>query len=335
VNAEVLGDHILVTVWNCSCKAVVFLVSWKTGTVTLVSGFSKFYPVLNSHESLKLRMLPERLTTLHKARPMAVSINSSLVSLVEDYENRLEICKLELYPVPRLQTLCFLELPPLASGVSNFFLDANTEWVPTSKSYARTRSSRGCHLPFYSSAIGTIALRFQYQLLGKFHFIDDSYALIISVAALVSAIPTDVYNVPWEDWGPSSTHFYAIAPAPPLRPLGPFWIPTYGSLVVRQYDPRHTRYTLLMSGDKLPWQSWPPFNSMEQFQYGIGTHLPYRDVMMENKVLYQSTYNVADREWVVGITSLVRGFFDCIFRCESDHSHRQVAGHSITVYHVG
>ena len=51
VNAEVLGDHILVTVWNRSCKAVVYLVSWKTGTVTLVSGFRKFYLVLNSHET--------------------------------------------------------------------------------------------------------------------------------------------------------------------------------------------------------------------------------------------------------------------------------------------
>src|SRR5260221_2952876 len=124
-------------------------------------------------KSLKLRMSPARSTTLDKGWPRAVSINSNLVSLVEDYENRLEICKLELYPVPRLQTLCFLELPPLASGVSNFFLDTNTECVPTSKSYARTRSSRGCHIPFYSSAVGTIALRFRYQLPTKILFIED------------------------------------------------------------------------------------------------------------------------------------------------------------------
>jgi hypothetical protein len=50
VNAEVLGDHILITVWNRTCKALVFLVSWKTGIVTLVSGFSKFCLILNSHE---------------------------------------------------------------------------------------------------------------------------------------------------------------------------------------------------------------------------------------------------------------------------------------------
>jgi len=44
--AEVLGDHVLISVWNYSCDSetvtVVYLVSWKAGTVTLVSGFSKF-----------------------------------------------------------------------------------------------------------------------------------------------------------------------------------------------------------------------------------------------------------------------------------------------------
>ena len=34
---EVLGDHILVTVCTVDCKATFYLVSWKTGAVTLVS----------------------------------------------------------------------------------------------------------------------------------------------------------------------------------------------------------------------------------------------------------------------------------------------------------
>jgi len=273
-------------------------------------------------KSLKLRMFPPRLTTLDKGRPTAVSINSNLVSLVEDYENRLEICKLELDPVPRLQTLCFLELPPLAPGASNFCFDAITEWVPTSKSYARTRSSRGYHLPFYSSAIGTIALRFQYRLPSMIPFFGDSYALIISVAALVSAIPPDTRNVPWEDWGPSCTHFYKMAPTRPTS-VGPFWIPDFQSLVIRQYDLRRTRYTQLMPGTKSARQSRPPFDSIRKLKYDIETHLPYRDVMMEKEDLYQSAYIVADREWVVGVTLLVRGYFVHIvgiFRCESDHS---------------
>jgi len=260
---------------------------------------------------------------LDKGMPVAISINSNLVSLVEDYENRLVICKLELDPVPRLQTLCFLELPPSDSGASNVFCEAITEWVPTSKSYARTRSSRGYHLPFYSSAIGTISLRFL-QLPSE-PYIGGSYVLIISVAALVSAIPTDVRNVPWEDWGPSCTHFYE-SPRRRPRSIGPFWIPdvypdlpSLGSPVVRQYDLRRTRYTQLMPGTKSSLQSRTPFHSTWEISYDIETHLPYRDVMMENEDSSQSDYIVADREWVVRLTPLrPRG-----------------AGYSLTVYHVG
>jgi len=272
--------------------------------------------------------------TWDEGRPMAVSINSSLVLLVDDYENRLEICKLELNPVPlaRLETLCFLELPPSPS-TSISFSGFITEWVPTSKSYARTRSSRGYHLPFYSSAIGTIALRFQYQLLPGVIPIEDadsvseSYALIISVAALISVIPTDSdarnVTVPWEDWGPSSTHLYKMAPMQ-LTSVGPFWIPDFQSLVVRQYDLRRTHYTQLMPGTRTTSlrQSWSPIDSRRIFHRDIETYLPYRDVMMETKDLYQSASIVADREWVVGVRqALVRGFFAHIFgifRCEAE-----------------
>jgi len=298
--AEVLGDHVLISIWNYSCGAVVYLVSWKTGTVTLVSGFSKF--VLNSHESLKLRRLPA--VTPRNGRLMAVSINSSLVSVIADGDNRLEICKLELDSGPRLQTLCFLELPPLTSGTSNILSRADKEWVPTSKSYVRTRSSRGYHLPFYSSAIGTIALRFNYQR----SWMVGPYVLIISVAALISAIPTDARNVPWEDWGPSSTHL--VKTTARVMPAGAFWTTGHPSLVVRQYDLQHTAYTQSMAGDESSLQPRPHIvDSEEIFQYDIKTHLPYRDVMRENKDLRDSGSIVADREWVVGVTSLVRGFF--------------------------
>ena len=262
--------------------------------------------LLNPHGSLKLRRLPERSTKFQNGTSMAVSINSSLVSLIEDCENRLEICKLELDPVPLLQTLCFLELPPLASGASHFLFEASKEWVPTSKTYARTRSSRGYHLPFYTSAIGTMALRFQYQLQFKLVY---SYALIISVEELVSVLPTDTRNVLWEDWGPSCTHLFKMSTTQ-LTSLGPFWITDCRSPVVRQYDLRHMRYTQLGAGNKSSFQSRPPIvDSTNIFQYDIETHLPYHNVMIENEDLYKSTYIVADREWVVGVTFPVRGFF--------------------------
>ena len=312
MHAEVLGDHVLLSVWNGSGKAVIYLVWWKTGTVTFVSGFSNFCLVFNSHESLKLRRLPGMSRTFQKGKTMAVSINSSLVSLIEDCENRLEICKLELDPVPRLQTLCFLELPPLAPDTSHFVFGTFKEWVPTSKSYVRTRSSRGHHVPFYTSAIGTIALRFQYQLPSK---PPNTYALIIGVAALISAIPTDSRNVPWEDWGPSSTDLFKI-PTALLTSLGPFWITEHrlGSPVVRQYDLWRTQHTQLIVGDKPSLQSRPPIvDSTKIFQYDIETHLPYRDVMVPNEDLYESGYIVADREWFVRVSFPVSGFVIPIF----------------------
>jgi len=248
-------------------------------------------------------------------RSIAVSINSSLVSLIEGSENSLEICKLELDPVPRLQTLCFLELPPLAPGASHFLYEVCQEWVPTSKSYARTRSSRGYRLPFYTSTIGTMALRFQYQSQFKLSY---SYGLIISVEELISVLPTDARNVPWEDWGPSSTHLFKMSTTQ-LTSLGPFWAIDHRSPLVRQYDLRRTRYTQLTTGTRntSSLQSRPPIvDSTNIFQYDIETHLPYRDVMMENEDLYDSNYILADREWVVGVTF-------------------PEAGPSVTVYHVG
>ena len=326
MNAEVLGDHVLISVWdNHNCKGVAYLALWKTGTVTLVSGVSMFRLVLNSHESLKLRSFPERSTTSDNEGPtMVVSINSSLVSLIEDSGNRLEICKLELSPSPQLQTLCFLALPPLAPGASHFFFGADKEWVPNSKSYARTRSLRGYHLPFYSSTVGTIALFFRYQLQFSPAY---SYGLIINIAALVSVIPTDACNVPWEDWGPSSTHWFKVPTMQPAS-LGPFWIIDSLLPVVRQYDLQRTRYAQSMAGDKSSVRSSvrsrpPTVDPTNVFQYNIEAHLPYRDGKLDIKDLYESTYIVADREWVVGITDSVREFFVVIigiFRCESDHS---------------
>ena len=46
MHAEVLGDHALMSVWNGSGKAVVYLVWWKTGTVILVSDLGKLFPCL-------------------------------------------------------------------------------------------------------------------------------------------------------------------------------------------------------------------------------------------------------------------------------------------------
>jgi hypothetical protein len=324
VRQEVLGDHILVSVWRSS-EAALYLVSWKTGVVTLVSGFSKSCLTADLGKYLKLRKSesPATLTwSLGKRKLVAVVINSSLIALMKDGENSLEVCRLEIAsPGPRLQTLCFLELPPLVSNSSVTFDQASTEWVPTSKDYARSRSSRGHHLPFYSSTVRTIGLLLDYwkMLHTKPH--SSLYAMIISVPSLLSSIRTDVRNVPWVDWGPSGMHI-SIFNRTKLRAAGPFWITHISPLTVHQYDPWRALYTQSMAGHGTSWLTPALIStSTESFGYHwkavefkIKTYLRYRQVKTLRVAFQPGPYTniVADREWIIEITRVsVCGF--CLY----------------------
>jgi hypothetical protein len=50
VSIEVLGDHILVVLWCAQWGAVFYLVSWKTGSMTLVSSLSISYIIQTQAE---------------------------------------------------------------------------------------------------------------------------------------------------------------------------------------------------------------------------------------------------------------------------------------------
>ena len=182
-----------------------------------------------------------------------------------------------------------------------------------------------------------MALLFHYQRQGG---PGDEYALIISVGALITAIPTDARSIHWEDWGPSSTHFFESTTL--LISVGPFWITGFSSEplpVLLQHDLQRMRYTQLMPEDTPSSQSKPPSDNLaKMFRYDIEINLPYCDIMIENGALTYSGYIVADRGWIVGVTTSVRGFFInvvAIFRCEVDLSQRRQAGASLATYHVG
>lgn len=189
---------------------------------------------------------------------------------MKDSANRLEICKLEITsPAPCLQTICFLELPRLTSGnISVVLSELHMEWVPTSEDYVRSRSSRGHHLPFYSSTVSSIELLlgYEYRYSPQNLHISYEYTMIINVKAIRSVIRSGLHNVPWEDWGPSGTHVFERTW---LKPAGPFWIRGAARPVVRQYDLRHARcYTRPIADDT---------SSQARLQ---NTHLgrgPYRD----------------------------------------------------------
>jgi len=269
--------------------------------MTLVSGLSKSCLSVDSRKSPKLRESPDEQRMYHNGRVWAAVIDSSLVALIDEVEHRLEICKLETPTLgPYLQTLCFFDLPSLVGSVASLFVSRiQKEYVPTSKHHAQSRSSRGCHLPFYSHTIGTIALRLQFALgMTVYH----SYALIISIPALLSAIPTGVRNVPWADWAPSSTHMFKIMT---LKPAGPFWITSLLPLEVRRYDLPHTLSIQSTAEDTSSLQQPLSPGTIEGAWNNLKTH-PYRDtrVPASDGDIYRSADIVADREWVIVVKPL-------------------------------
>jgi hypothetical protein len=169
----------------------------------------------------------------------ALVIDDNVFVVMKDTGNRLEVFKLDItHHDPCLQTICFLELPPLMPGISVVLSDVVTEWIPTSKNYSRTRSSRAGHAHFYSSAVGTMALYLDYYTPSERDREPYRYTLIVDVEALLYIIRTGVRSVLWADWGPSNTHLFQITL---LYPVGPSWIMGIFPLVLRQYYPRRMR----------------------------------------------------------------------------------------------
>jgi hypothetical protein len=200
---------------------------------------------------------------------------------------------------------------------------ADTEWVPTSKDYARNRSFRGYHSPFYSFTVRTLGLLLDYSdysdvTMEPSH---DRYAMIIDIAALLSVIPTDVRNVPWVDWGPSSTHLFD---ASWLMPAGPFWITDCPPpLVVRQYDLLRMWYTRSPEVNASSSQTRPlVFPSTKEscscWEAGkVTTNLPYRAYHKGFRVRGYDRM-MADREWFVFLSESLLSV--CGFCAHMNHS---------------
>jgi len=245
--------------------------------------------------------------------PELIIINDSLIALFYPEKNGLDIYKLDLTPHnPQLQKLCSLDLPRLAP---NAYVDVKVdwEWIPTSKCRRRSGSSGRRHVTFYSSTVGTIGLHLVYS---PFQWVNGPhYAMIIDVAKLLSAIPTDVRCVPWADWGPSSTHVFEIYSTTTLIPAGPFWITQLSPLVVRDYDVLRIRYTQSTTEDtpssyshQLVDTSSETYNEFLE-AHKVETHLPYRDIVANHLDFGRFKSVLADREWIVGITNTVSRFY--------------------------
>jgi len=283
------GEYILVSAWKSSDVVVFYSVAWKTGIVTF------------------LRELPDMR---QGSRSSFMAIDSNLIALTREELNRIEVYRLEICPsasVPLLQTVCFLELPPVTSNTAVGLICKDMEWVPTSRHYKRSRSSRRYHIPFYSSTVGTIGLLLHYRVERRGSF---KCTMAISIAGLHSVIRTGVHNIPWVNWGPSITRFSHDDMFVTIGPtFGPFWIVGRSPLTVRDFGPICMGNIGSMAEDMSSWQSqpWPVVSSTKVCGFWEGdqaeTHLPYRDIVVKDLHLNDYDFVVADREWIVCIGS--------------------------------
>jgi hypothetical protein len=260
----------------------------------------------------KLREATETWTPLWGGAPKLAVINDGLIALIKDSANSLEICRLDVAsPNPRLQTVCFLDLPPLTSDACGVVAMAIKEWVPSTRHHSQSQSSRGRLIPFYSCQFGTIGLLFNYRTYLKPTSEPFTCTMIISIPAILSAVRSNVRNVAWIDWGPSGTHILETAH---LNPAGPLWITNSSPLVVRDYDLLRTRWIQSSTKHASSSPSEPLVLSSaevigEHWQGGkVETRLPYRNVAASHLDLQRFPRVMADREWIIGIESTVCWF---------------------------
>lgn len=264
-----------------------------------------------------------------------IVINPGLIAQLvsgDGSDEGLEISTLEYDPV-QFQTVCFLSLPQFPRPVGAIpEVSFTKEWVQTSGHHAAqsqpASSERHGHVPFRSSSLGTINILLDYVVPTGKAVEGDSrkYVLIVSVAAITSAVLSDGRReVPWEDWGPAGTHIFALEEGASLpMSAGPFWITNFLPLEVRDYSSLRTQHLRSTKEDSSASSS--PSSSRSVYsstrlaaESGEGddfeTHLPYRSFTAKEPKLGSFDKAVADREWIVTISSVVRHALSiCIIR---------------------
>ncbi|KAI9456901.1 hypothetical protein F5148DRAFT_1151249 [Russula earlei] len=307
--AEILGDYVLTTVMSGRDVCCIYLVSWKSGAVTLLREIE----------------LSNRWTPLWV--PRLVDVDCDLIMLMNCTANSLEICKLELSPrEPRLHTMCYLEFPSLEPYAFAVVSTVDKEWVSTAEHNSRSQIARKRVVPFRSSRVGTIGLFVEYEMRTASVRELPSCWMTVSVGALSSVIYSEskhhVPTIPWTEWGPAATRVLLHSYRGGLpKPAGPFWITGSSPLVIRDYEPLRTRCTsFTMEDDGSSSLFGPPVCKStevigEHWVAGkVETHLPYRDLVAKD-LDYVGV--VADREWIIGIS--IKG----------------AEGLYYTIYHVG
>ena len=254
-----------------------------------------------------------------------VVINPHLIAQLvsgDDSDIGLEISALDYDPA-QLKTVCFLGLPefprPVGAVLEVSFIK---EWVQTSEHHAApsqpASSERHCHVPFRSSSLDTISILIDYLVPTSIGVKGDSvkYVMVVSIAAIISAVLSDGRReVPWEDWVPAGTHIFPLEEGATLpMSAGPLWITNFLPLEVRDYNSLRMQY--LRSAKEGPSTSSPSSSSRSVYsstrlaaELGEGdeieTKLPYQCFTAKEPKLGSFDKAVADREWIVTISSVV------------------------------
>jgi hypothetical protein len=263
--AEIVGDYVLTTVMSGRDVCCFYLVSWKSGVVTLVR--SCFLSEDTSSAYVVFFWPPPQLRDLelsNRRRPLwvprLVGIDSGLIMLANCTKNSLEICRLEFasQEPPRLHTVCFLELPALEPYAFVVVSRVDKEWVPTSSWYG-TRSQQQLQqlqlqlprkrvVPFRSSKVGTIGLLLEHEMRTASVRVLPSCWMTVSIAALLSAVYYGCSSSESESSSDSSSDsdddYHTGRPA--VRTL--YW-PDWG--------PSATRALLSSHGGRLPKPAGP------------------------------------------------------------------------------
>ena len=248
-------------------------------------------------------------------KALVIDPDDSLIALLEDATNCIHICKLQFVSAtPSLQTVCFLRLPgttnrnPLSVSINVSM--SSMEWIPTSKLQDRIESqtSRRRPFPFRSYRAGTIG-----TVLCSIH----QYAMFVSVDALLSIVRPSVEHVPWDDWGPTSTRILPLGTNILPKPAGPFWITSYEPLIVRDYNSLRARY--IRPRESSTTSPYPPLGPPTTKMFGkhweggsIKTHLPFREFAKGDLIFKDVVHVVADREWIVVVSRIVRSLISFV-----------------------
>ena len=166
----------------------------------------------------------------------------------------------------------------------------------------------------------------------------SEYAMLFSVTALLSVVHSGVRTVSWEKWGSLRTRIFPYPRAVQPTPVGPFCITSFSPLIIRDYDPLRAVHVRPAEDDPSP-PRLPVFAPTkvvsEYWEPGqVETRLPYREFVSRDIDTSNTAAIVGDREWIVVISVMVRGF-SVVFRKEFNQERRQSEGTTYTVYHVG